>query len=281
MRIQQLLESPKDELSIQRVAQAVLDFIKKSVQDGNIETSPNGTRFIAPVKLKSFIPKGSWGHLYTVFAHTDVFVHFINNQYSASQTGRNGVHGRYFGGLNGLNLYVDIRDNTLVDEKDVLSTIVHELRHRVDDARSKGKAFSNKREREKPYLEQPSEINARFSEAVAATVRRMREAWDAGAPMTVQQFIGAFEEVAEKHNLMSVFKRGGENDKTNEFIHFFTNGIFGRQTPPDTIRNMVQSMHNMSSDQPVGPTGDKQYRRLLSRLSLIYQATIDQWNKQK
>lgn len=273
MKIVQLLESPRDELALQQIAKSMYEYIASQFNSGQAVLSPSGNTYALHVFKIGSLPKGSWGHLYTVVKHTEVFARFRMHGVSYE------AHGEYFPRFNTMNFDVGLdKDGKIANPEDTISTIVHELRHRLDDSRSRGKAFDTQASKGE-YLKQSVEINARFSQIVAELVGKLKQSWEAGSVLSAQDFIRLFEEKANAYNLMDVFKyEGGSAPDT--FIQFVSKGIFGRHMAPELLRPIVQKMTNKPDDQPVGPTGDKQYRRLLSRLVLIYNTAVAQWSKE-
>lgn len=278
MNIVALLEAPKDEFALQQLGKAIMAYIEDCLANGKTEQSRNGHTVIPRTVLGKVIPRGSWGSLYTVFAKTDLMAIFAVNPYTNTSPFPN--HGEYYGGLNGLSIYGVIDDRgQMYDKDEILSTIIHELRHRLDDSRSKKKAFTNKKERV-AYWSQPSEIGARFSQAIADIIGPLKDSFDAGNVMSAAEFVKLFEQVAVKHKLMDVFKYNPES-ATDVFLNFAKNGIFGRKMPVSSLHAVVQGMDLAKADQPVGPMDDKAYRRLISRVVLVYNAAIDRWTKAK
>lgn len=267
-----LLEAPRDELVLQQIARAILKYIVDFVASNAGHDAP----VIPKGKLGKILPKGIWGHLYNTFAHTDLRVILEVNPYSSVSSSP--TDGRYYPTINALNIYGVVDGKGLLYNQDaILSNITHELRHRLDDVRSKGRMFKSKKEQTE-YLKQPSEINARFSQAMADIVGKLRESFDSGSVMSVQEFIKEFEVVSVKYHLMDVFEYDPDG-ATQSFLYFATKGIFGHPTPPDQVHSMSQDAFKVPSDQPIGPMNDKQYRRLISRVTLIYNTAIDAWTK--
>lgn len=278
MNIIALLEAPKDEFALQQLGKAIMAYIEDCLANGKTEQSKNGHTVIPRTVLGKVLPKGSWGDLYTVFAKTDLMAIFAVNPYT--NTSPFPKRGEYYGGLNGLSIYGVIDDRgQMYDKDEILSTIIHELRHRLDDSRSKKKAFTNKKERV-AYWSQPSEIGARFSQAIADIIGPLKDSFDAGNVMSAAEFVKLFEQVAVKYKLMDVFKHDA-GSATDIFLNFAKNGIFGRSMPVDALHNVVQGMGAIADGQPVGPMDDKSYRRLISRVVLVYNTAIAQWSKQK
>lgn len=272
-----LLEAPADEMAMQQLSRAVLAYIEDCLANGKTREGRNGNVVVPEVRLGTVLPKGSWGHLYNVFAQTELVAIF-----GFSRNGENPFpnHGEYFPGMNALTIYGGIdHDMTLYDKERIQSTIIHELRHRLDDSRSKGGAFRSKKERV-PYLEQPSEIGARFTQAIADIIGPLKDSFDAGSVMSAQDFVKLFEQAATKYDLMSVFKYDPES-VTQLFVDFAKNGIFGRSMPIDSLHSVVKSMKPSAEGQPVGPMNDKAYRRLIGRVVLVYHAALNTWSKAK
>ena len=277
MNIIALLEAPKDELALQRLADAIMAYIEKRLAAGETEVSSKGYTVVPDAKLGKILPKGSWSDLYTVFAHTDLMAVFATNPYTNNSPFEN--HGEYYDGLNALTIYGVVNDSgKMYDRDDIVSTIVHELRHRLDDSRSKSKVFRNSKENTE-YWAKPSEIGARFSQAVSAILGPLKDSFDSGNTMTASEFVKEFEQVAVKYRLMDVFKHDA-GSATEMFLNFAKNGIFGRATALDVVHKVVQGMGAVADGQPVGPMDDKSYRRLISRVVLVYNTAIAQWSKQ-
>lgn len=276
MRITDLLvEAPQDELALQQLSRAVLAYIEECLATGKTREGRGGNIAVPEVRLGRVLPKGSWDHLYNVFAQTELVAIFAVSEHGKSPFPN---HGEYYPGMNALTVYGTIgHDNQMHDKKAILSTIVHELRHRLDDSRSKGGAYRSKKERV-PYLEQPSEIGARFTQAIADIIGPLKDSFDSGSVMSAHDFVKLFEQAATKYDLMSVFKYDPDS-VTELFVDFAKNGIFGRAMPVDSLHSVVKSMKPSAEGQPVGPMDDKAYRRLISRVVLIYHAALKKWSK--
>lgn len=267
-----LTEAPKDELALQQVSRAIADYIIGRVEQGDFSTR-NDVSYLL-FKL-SDLPKGSASHLSTAMRHTDVFVKLV------SPRSEHQFDGAYHVGLNSMELTVMARLNddgtySITDKQALYSTIVHELRHRLDDARSGRKAFNYNEE----YIKRPHEINARFSQAVADMVAELKRSFDSGKVLSSHEFVALFEKYADQYDLMKVFQYNPDS-VTDYFVQFMEKGIFGRKMDMDNTRKIAATMAPSGTSQHVGPMGDKAYRRLISRLVLIYNAAVERWTKAK
>jgi hypothetical protein len=98
------------------------------------------------------------------------------------------------------------------------STIVHELRHALDYSLSKGKSFDNTKmnrhtvdtgEDNSEYHRDPSEINARTSEAMLTARSELIKLYKSGTEIDRNSINSAIMQAASHHDLIDVF--GGES----------------------------------------------------------------------
>lgn len=121
------------------------------------------------VVLKNIIPDDIFDNLYNEFKDIQV-VFDISGQHSAKK-------GEYNLVSNTIYVYTHYYGNSFSNNKSVVSTIVHELRHALD--KNKGQPFKNEKiKRYDPassdtYYRQSYEINARISQALEQTVDQL------------------------------------------------------------------------------------------------------------
>lgn len=150
------------------------------------------------VVLKNIIPNDIFDNLYNAFKDIQV-VFDISGQHGAKK-------GEYNLVSNTIYVYTHYYGNSFSNNKSVVSTIVHELRHALD--KNKGQPFKNEKiKRYDPassdtYYRQSYEINARISQALEQTVDQFSFLYKKGTVLTKEEFINAFIENAHINYIM-------------------------------------------------------------------------------
>ena len=258
MNVLQLLESPKDEIQLQQIAAAVINHVNQKLIDGHGDNHVD-------LKLKD-LPKGTLGHLYTRLRSTDVAILFRSNSYEG------GTFSEFFGSIT-VNAPVrfdgDRGHYVMVNAEAATSTLIHELRHKLDHSLRGKKRFNDREE----YLLQPHEINARFSQVQADLVRELKGSAEGGNVMTLREFIHRFEQLSVKYNLMQVFAR--DDQVIANFAEFIDKGAFGMKLPHDKVKSMTNALNNRSDEADIGAFSDPRYRGLIRRLSSLYYYVVE------
>ena len=177
MRIIDLLsETTSDEHHIQDIALRIVKWFEKNTNKLTGDNQKLGTiadlinddelcldndlcNINLEIEILNFSRKGAWrSSAYTIFLSFNYFFK------------RHGIVSRP---ANGSRVYI-------ADPRGLYSTLVHELRHALDDVLSNG-MFRGGRGNDGPQLQRPLEINARFSQALL----NIRDSVEAGAdPVT-------------------------------------------------------------------------------------------------
>lgn len=262
MKLAQLFESPKDEIKLQEIAQAVVRYVQDKVAQGIQEQY---------VELKlSDLPKGTLGHLYSRLRAVEIAVLFrsagnIGGEYS--QWGRS------------IRMYTRLvadhqtGSTKLGDPNQLQSDLIHELRHALDHSLRKRLKFDDRQE----YLQRPHEINARFSEVQAELVNALKQSIANGKTMTLREFINHFEGIAVKYKLIQIFDQ--DDQVINAFADFVENGVFGRPVGTAVSKIGANSINNRPDNADIGAFGDKRYRSLIRRLSTLYYHIVESETK--
>lgn len=273
MKVVEILnEAPRDEKILQNVAKEILKVIRKEVQaeekrldalgddddydvSGEIELGRLGNAL-----KKHDISTKVFGPLSNRLRQTK-----LNIITSGTLAGDKG--GLYYPGHNELAVHYPLWNNKLkpqdrVYEKDVVTAIVHELRHRLDDSLSRGWAFgdtptateTDKEHRlgsKLPYYREKTEINARLSE-----VKQLLSNW-LGSQMK-QGGVPAPIDVVEKIN---------ELMRTKNLVDIF-----------DTRDDAILARRDLAKDtqEQIAATDNKQYKRLMARIIKYYNDEVEQ-----
>ena len=162
---------------------------------------------------------------------------------------------------------------SLRDEAFVRSTLVHELRHFLDFMLSSGKAFRH----DHKYLERPHEINARFSSVQEELVELLKKSIQDQKPLSLREFLNEFENIAESHDLFSIFAK--DNESITVFSKTLSQSPMWRPGAVKRAREETLRSLKLPTSSLIGPIENKQYRSLIRRLSALYYYIIEQESK--
>lgn len=120
-------------------------------------------------------------------------------------------------------------NSDLISSERIKSTIVHELRHALDDLKSSGKAGSSSRydtpkkkihrkkdpyAKDYPYLAKPAEINARFSQVLDGLVDSISKNSNMDPQQLWDQEMKVLKRLFIMHNIADLFP---EKEKSKEY----------------------------------------------------------------
>lgn len=171
------------------------------------------------------------------------------------------THGVFSRGLK------EIRINTGGRTKDQIeSTLIHELRHALDNSYSKG----NYMDKSQDYMKSQHEINARFSETMRELNQSFHQSIRNGQLMSITEYLSEFERLAIKHQLLSVFADPSQSEAAEWLSRMGDDGkidVYGNRTDALMIIQHFTGQSRLSS----AITDKKRYNRLLTRVYLSHQ----------
>lgn len=249
----------------------ILSLLNENVQDQHaIERASTGivqwlntkhpTELFGQYSLKN-VPNGTLGKLRPALMGCDLEVQFSPN----------GTYGgRYWPSMEILTINLPSDPTTMTADgwKEVHSTLVHEIRHRIDHYLSnKGRQRKSNTawmDGNKPYLELQHEINARF----AQTMAHLNRAFANKPDMTLPEYIKRFEGIAAEYRLIDIFN---DPENKSEFYKLAktlkgSTEIFGRDTP-----GLYNTPRAAESNLVSGPVNNPVYRQLLKRVVKQYE----------
>lgn len=189
-----LLESAQDELILRRVALSLLKEVEKTAK------ATKQDQFSRMVKGKN-LPE--LVRLHPALEALSIVVRFIKTD----RPMRLDITGSFASDSNSsqVNLLAVINDQDQInDRNDFVLSVVHELRHALDNAKSKGAAFTRKNHNQS-YLRQPVEINARFSEVTTQIDKNLIMNLQRGRIIPFSDYFDHFVVVAKRNELIDIF----------------------------------------------------------------------------
>jgi hypothetical protein len=257
MRLKEiLLENPRDQLGLEKVADSILSYAISRIDDlyhGGYVT----------LTLKDHLPKGSLTHLYLRLRNTDVILH------SAEKRSIKGSFSPAFNQIEVYGVSVDPRDKTISNLRSIKSTLVHELRHKLDSSLAGKEGFNSATKGD--YLMRQTEINARLS----SVMMKLNSDFNKNPNMTFDEYFTRFEFYASRDNLVDVFMTTSDTE-TDQIVKLAMNGLFGRQITSD---DYLFIRPEWSKKKHTGVFSDKKFRRLVGRIYKMYEYLVSRNKK--
>lgn len=222
MKVAEILtESAKDEHRLQLIAKHIVRKIKNEVaqeEKYREQDIKRGVRPEAPVielgAIKDNIPTKALSDLFGRLGRIKMDVNFGKEIKDAG--------GWFDNGTNTIEINYPFGASENIDK--IESVIVHELRHALDNSKSKGWALhstaKSSGDKNHPlnkaaaavgsdagydYYAEPSEINARFSQVLQELTRIIKKDMRSGRPMGINNIMAQIHELLQKYELVSVF----------------------------------------------------------------------------
>lgn len=238
-----LMENPRDQMALENVAEAIIRHIGDLADGSSFHMFP-----LSDVRGLTY--------LYPRLRTLEMTVWYSNNNSSESRRATGSFNSRF----KTINIYTHGRT-----KEEIKSTIIHELRHVLDNSLSKGEYVDKSRD----YLTSQHEVNARFSQAMMELNQLLRKSISQGDPMSSHEYLSEFERLAVKHELMSVFADPSQSEAAEWLSKMNSDGkidVFGMQTDANLIIQSFTRSSRLSS----AITDKKRYQRLLSRVYASY-----------
>lgn len=216
-----LNETSEEELALHNIAKMCTSYatshfndIKENYYDKEDELLAAGYNFdqakyqlnILNFKISEIVPKEIFSDTYDLLKETSVEFD-LNEQ-------KDNKHGEYLTQYDTVVVFSMYYGHGFTKPQQVVSTIVHELRHALD--KHKGHPLRREPVKDYPvnsmgeYERQSYEVNARMSQALEQTVAQFNHLYKRGKTLTDKEFMKAFQDNAT-FNFLSFLKE--ENPK--------------------------------------------------------------------